>query len=310
MKDPKKLAFLTIAFWSFGSYLARLMAVKSQFLLVTISYIFTLLVFLIYCVSVYKNLFFDKVKRNIKKGFLVGPFGYFIYSAALMQSYRAFDNASETTILNYTWLIFTVIFSDLFFRKDCRTSRILRLIEAFGIALGFMSIVILATQGRITSLDSLNIKGLAWGSLAGISYGFFSAFSSTVDQEDQSAFLFTSILASTLWMGIFSIQEIDLISGITLNDLTIVAVRGCFLNGAGYITWTSANRIAREKGVSISSIASLMFLLPLLSLIIIAILLKENSLLKKYFLVSLVLIILSGYISQRSETIADLIEKK
>ena len=260
--------------------------------------------------DVYKNSFFEKVKRNIKIGFFVGPFGYFIYSTALMKSYRAFDTASETTVLNYTWLIFTVIFTDLFFRKGRHKPRGLRLLEAFGIILGFISIVILATQGKITSLNLLNIKGLAWGSMAGISYGFFSAFSSTVDQEDHSAFLFTSILTSTLWMFIFSFREIDLISTITLNDLAVVAVRGCLLNGAGYITWTSANRIAREKGISISSIASLMFLLPLLSLIIVAVLLRENLLFKMYFLVSLVLIILSSFISQRSETIANMIRKK
>jgi len=305
MKNPKTLALITITFWSFGSYLARLMAIKSQFLLQGISYVFTFLTLLIYCLFLYKNSFFDKVKSNMKKGLLIGPFGYFVYSFALMQSFRAFDSASETTILNYTWLIFTVLFTDLKSQK----SKNLRLVETFGIGLGFIAVVVLATRGKITSIEISNIKGFAWGLLSGISYGFFSAYSSTVESKDQSAFLLSSILVSLGLMSIFSIQEIGLIRTITLNDLVVVAIRGCLLNGAGYITWTSANRIAREKDISISRIASLMFLLPLLSLIIIAILMKENILFKPYFLVSLALIILSGFLSKKSETIANMISK-
>jgi len=309
MKNPKTLALITITFWSFGSYLARLMAIKSQFLLQGISYVFTFLTLLIYCLFLYKNSFFDKVKSNMKKGLLIGPFGYFVYSFALMQSFRAFDSASETTILNYTWLIFTVLFTDLLFRKKSQKSKNLRLVETFGIGLGFIAVVVLATRGKITGFEISNIKGFAWGLLSGISYGFFSAYSSTVDSKDQSAFLLSSILVSLGLMSIFSIQEIGLIHTITLNDLVVVAIRGCLLNGAGYITWTSANRIAREKDISISRIASLMFLLPLLSLIIIAVFMKENILLKPYFLVSLALIILSGFLSQKSETIANMISK-
>lgn len=260
---------------------------------------------LLYCLFEYKRKFFEKFKKNAIKGFMIGPFGYFFYSVGLMQSFRAFDSASETTILNYTWPIFTVVITELFFRKKSQINICQRIIESFGIALGFLSIIVVATQGNIKSFEISNIRGLLWGLSSGVSYGIFSSYSSKITNEDRSAFLFSSILVSLVLISIFSIQEINLIPTFTINDIIIVCVLGCLLNGIGYITWTSANRLAREMEISISAIASLMFLLPLLSLVMITIFLKENTLFALYFLLSLVFIILSGVLSQKPEIIAD-----
>jgi drug/metabolite transporter (DMT)-like permease len=101
-------------------------------------------------------------------------------------------------------------------------------------------------------------------------------------------------------MALISIPEINRIKNINRQDIIIVVALGCVLNGIGYITWTRANRVAREKGISISSVASIMFILPILSLIIIAVLLGETILAQTYFLVSLLLVFLSTILCQRA----------
>jgi drug/metabolite transporter (DMT)-like permease len=119
---------------------------------------------------------------------LVGPFGYFVYSAALNLSYRNFDSASETTVLNYTWPVFTVIFTQLVFKGLTRKDRLVRMIEWLGIGLGFLSVIVLASRGEFNLLVEPNLPGIGWGLLAGASYGFFSAYSGTVSRERQSIF--------------------------------------------------------------------------------------------------------------------------
>jgi len=177
-------------------------------------------------------------------------------------------------------------------------SRLFRLVEGLGIVLGLLAVMILATKGRFTSLDILNIKGIAWGLLSGISYGIFSAYSGTVTKERHGGFLLLSITTSLALMLIFSMKELDLISTFTFQDVLIVFVLGSLLNGIGYITWTTANRIAREENLPSSSIASLMFVLPILALVIVSLLLKETKLLEIYFVVSLLFVALSSVLCQ------------
>ena len=123
-------------------------------------------------------------------------------------------------------------------------------------------------------------------------------------------FLLSSIFVSWILMLIFSISEIKLIQTITVRDLIIVIALGCLIDGIGYITWTKANRLASERGINISSLASLLFFLPVLSLIIVAIFLQEIQLFQPHFLVSLFFIIVSSVLCQKSEAIQRVLTRK
>lgn len=310
MNKPYVLAIITILFWGFGSFLSRLMSMKSEFILLSIAYVFTLITMLTYFLYEHKGNFLGLFKNLTIKDILFGPFGYFLYSVGLMQSFRAFNSASETAILNYTWPVFTVIFSETLFQTQAKKSRLFHLVEGMGIFCGLLAVMILATKGNITTLDFLNIKGVGWGLLSGISYGIFSAYSGTVTKERQGGFLLSSIITSLVLMMLFSIKEISLISTFTFQDLLIVFILGSLLNGVGYITWTTANRIAREEEINISSIASLMFILPILSLTIIAIFLKETELFEVYFLVSLIFVVTSSILCQKAQDIVDFLQAR
>ena len=303
MRNPKLLAGLTITVWSFSGILGRLVAIKSQFALLSLAFFFTFCTLLIYFLLTQGRSFWRQIRRVRKEYFLVGLFGYLIYWIGINQSYRAFDTASETSVLNYTWPIFTVVFTDLLFRRGEKRPFAFRLLEGLGIALGFLSVLVLATKGRFVSFE-MNVAGIGWGLLGGISYGYFSAYSSTVPQEEHSTFLLCSILASLVLMICLATSEISLIRTFTARDILVVALLGCVLDGLGYISWTTANRLARERGTDISAVASLMFVLPLLSLSLIALYFKEESLSQPYFLVSLLLLLGSSVLCQRAQALA------
>jgi drug/metabolite transporter (DMT)-like permease len=161
------------------------------------------------------------------------------------------------------------------------------------------------TQGNILSFHITNIKGLLWGLLAGSSFGFFSAFSSTVSKEKQGIFLLSSVFSSLIAMAFLSLSELSLFSTITIKDIALVASLGSVVDGIGYIAWTGANRVAKERKVSISSIASLVYLLPVLSLVIVTIIFKEKTLFQPYFLIALALLLVSSIICQKASTIVE-----
>ncbi|MEA3356958.1 MAG: DMT family transporter [Patescibacteria group bacterium] len=238
--------------------------------------------------------------------FFFGIFGYFVYVLSIVQCFRAFGRASEPTILNYTWPIFTIIFTKSFFRKS-RRSVPYRVIETLGILSGFLSIMIIATEGRLSLIDLSNISGILWGLLSGASYGLFSAYSSTVPDKDSSVFLISSVFSSLILMAGISLTEISIIKTLTLKDLIPTAILGIVLDGIGYIAWTRANRLAHTQNIPISSIASITLLLPILSLIIVTILLGETQILQPYFALSFFLIVLSLVLCQKTDSITKII---
>ncbi len=310
MKKPYIYVLLTIVLWSFSTYLARLISVKSQFALMCLAFFFTFITQAAYYFLDNRKDLITKLKAVKPVYFFIGLFGYFVYWAALIQSFRAYNSASEPTILNYTWPIFTVIFTELLFRDNSKKNVIQKVVESTGVIIGFSAIFMLATKGRIFTFDFYNIEGLLWGLLAGASYGFYSGYSGTVSKDDHSLFLMISIFVSLIFMAGLSFSELHVIKTFTLKDFLIVFILGSLIDGIGYITWTKANRLSFEQKINISSVVSLVFALPLLSLTVVTVLLKETALFESYFITSMVMIILSMIICVKSENIFEYIKKR
>lgn len=302
------LVALTVLILSFGGYIGRLISVHSQFVLVTLSFLFT---------AVTLGAYFllgphwgrKKPAFRWRWGFLVwGPMGYFANMIANTQSFRAFGRASETVILNYTWPVFTVLFSRLFFAgQEERAGWQAQLVEALALAAGMGSVFLLATEGEVGDFQIANLPGLLWGLAAGASYGAFSAFSSTVTEEEQPTFLLTAILASFAFVLPFGLSERRAVVPVSLYHVGVALAMGLLVNGISYITWTTALRRARSSRVSTPKIVAPMYLIPVLSLVIISILLGEGKIYQPYFFLSLALSLTSSILAQRSEEIGQMV---
>lgn len=196
-------------------------------------------------------------------------------------------------ILNYTWPLFTGLFSILLFKvQKFDKASILVLI------LGFIGIVILGTGGSINNLVFLESKkGLILGLLAGVSYGLFSAYSSTLKDSNESALLLlfgtflgaiglTALSFSRYGWDMFSISRLDLLVGL---------IDGLILDALGYIVWTKALSISKKKNIDITSSRSLINFLPLISIILIGIFFNDERevILQPYYLISFILILIA-----------------
>lgn len=301
MGNPRFLALLTVLFWSFSSALARAFTFSSPYLLFCLSFMFALPVYVLYAKKVYGSDFFEKIKKIPFKYFLIGLLGYYAIWVGNTESFLAYQTASETTVLNYTWLIFTVLFTQLFFqRKKALTTDTLT--SNLGILLCFVSVYILAVEGNVASFDLSNTKGLLWGLGGGMAYGLFSAYSSVVPEKKLPAFLIAAIISSLIAMtGTAYFRSDGLLNelyGLSLSDWLLAAAMGLLVDAMGYIMWTRSLQMARIKKVSISKIASLIFILPILSLIIVSVIYNEYKIFRLYFLLSFLLLMTGILLAQ------------
>ncbi len=315
MNNPRILAVLTIVFWSFSSLLAKLISIRSPYLLFSFSFSFAILVYLIYALRLYgTKLFFQKIKKLPIKYFILGLTGYYAVWVGNTESFIAYDSASETTILNYTWLIFTVFFSETVFHSLRGKFTLKVLIEYLGIAAAFFSIYILALEGKLNSFDFTNSKGILWGLFGGISYGFFSAYSGTIDKNQQPVFLLSAVFAGLIAMLVttfFTTNSFsDELQNIQLSDILLAAALGILVDAFGYIMWTRSLSVARNQKLNVAKVVSIVFVLPVTSLVIISLFLKEYTIFKPYFLASLGVLIIGALLAQRSQSIAASIRKK
>jgi drug/metabolite transporter (DMT)-like permease len=304
--SPYALALVTISLWSFGTYLGRLISMQSAYVLLLLTFVFATITLVGY--------FRYQARRTGKKiefsfhwaYILWGPLGYFAYNVPQNQSFRAFGSASETTILNYTWPIFAMLFSKLFTRSHAQEGnhRLANLLEGLALFLGLFSVVLVATEGSLTRIQINNPPGLIWGIITGLSYGLFSAYSTTVPRERQPVFLLTGTITSTIFISPFALSELHQSGLLTFGNIGLSAIMGCLLSGVAYITWTAALRRSVEQSLNLARVLSLVYVLPLLSLTVIFLLLGEGNITRPYFLVSVVLIIISSILSQRSTDIA------
>jgi drug/metabolite transporter (DMT)-like permease len=303
MNNPKYLVLATVILWSLGPLLTRLISINSQLLSLDILFFFTFIFFLITTVVHYKSAFLPKIKKFPVAFLFFGLFGYFFYYLGLVQSFHLFNSASEPAILNYTFPLFTVIFTEIWFGRKIKRAIGIRIVEYLGVLIGFFAIVILATKGEVTTLQFTNVPAVLWGLSAGVAYALFSVYSSLVKKEDQSIFLLASIFSSLILACIITIPEFPELRMVSPNVFVANALLAIIINGFGYLFWTRANRVASEKNISIATVASLLLIIPFLGLIIIAFTLKETELFHPYFLVSLGLITTSSLLCQKSAVI-------
>lgn len=311
MNNPKSFALITVLIWSFGGYTTRLIAVRSHHLLLAIALTFSTVFFAAY-LTLYQKRSIISLLQAIKLKYLVlGFIGYGFFYLINVQSTLHFGNISETMVIGSSWPLFAVLFAYvLFSSRQEGSSRMTQVIQAFGMLIGFSAIIVLATKGQPHTLQISNGLGVIYALIGSSSYGLYSALSGQIKQESTLDFLFQAVLISTIILWMFSLPHIGEIRQLPIEDFAIVAFKGIAINGIGYFTWMRANQLAFERNEDVSTISSIMFLLPLLGLTIVAVLLGERHIFQPYFLTSLALILLSSVICQKPNVVASLLGKR
>ncbi len=312
MRNPKLLALVTVLFWSFSIPLARFISLSSPYLLFSISFSCALLIFLIRAKVIYGNQLFYRIRSIPVQYYYIGILGYYAIWLGNTKSFQSFDSAAETAVLNYTWLVFTVLFSQLIFNRP-KGLTVDVVVRNSGILLCFIAVYILAMEGNLRGFNYANTCGILWGLLGGAAYGFFSAYSTRVPEKDHMLFLLAAVTT-----GLFLMLLTYLIStanvkadlrGVTFQDILFAVAIGVFVDAFGYMTWTRALQLARVQAIDISRLASIVFILPVTSLVIVFLVFREAAILESYFLLSLMLLLVGIWLAQRSAFFVKVIKK-
>jgi len=307
MQKPIFWAILTVLLWSFSSTLARFISLSSPYLLFSISFACALLIFLIRARKVYGDKLITKLRTIPVSYFFVGILGYYAIWLGNTKSFQSFDSASETTVLNYTWLVFTVLFSQLIFNRPVKLTTDI-VLRNLGILLCFVAVYFLAVEGNLRGFNYTHVRGVLWGLFGGASYGFFSAYSSRVPQKDHILFLIAAVAASLPVMIItFVLHTGHIASGIaeiTLRDVLFALAIGIFVDAFGYMTWTRALQQGKRLSVDVAKVASIVFLLPVTSLVIVFVVFREITISEPYFLKTLILLLAGIGLAQKSTAVS------
>lgn len=197
-----------------------------------------------------------------RRALIFGTFNPLVYYLILFQAYELLP-AQEAQILNYSWaLTMTMLAIPILGHK-------LRWQDMVAAVICYSGVMVIATHGDIVGLQFANAEGVIWALASTIIWALYWIFNSKQDDDAVGALFrnFSCAIPLTL-----------LYCGLT-NQLVMVpwqglagaAYVGLFEMGISFIFWLTAMRLTR----STASIANLIFLAPLLSLVIISFLLKE-----------------------------------
>ncbi len=208
--------------------------------------------------DVFKGKYFFK---NLLLG-LINPFAYYL---VLFKAYSLLP-AQEAQPLNYTWPIAIALMTSIFLKQKLTIRTIIGLLSAF------VGVVIIATHGKVLSLSFHNTLGVILATGSSIIWATFWILN-LKDKRDSSvklfaAFLFGCILSSVyiLLFDSFSVSNIKFIFG--------AIYVGFFEMGITFFLWMKGLQLSSDRAKT----STLAYLSPFISLIFIAIILKENIL--------------------------------
>lgn len=293
-KQAKIFVIFTVLLWGSAGIISKSISMDKPFILLQITFISALIIISGYSLTNNSN---DKPKirkSSIQylKTILLASMGFLFYWIFYINTLKSFDLASPAIVLNYTWPLFTFIFSAILFTKTK-----LNKIKTVGMILGFIAIIVLASEGRYSNLEHLNIKGIIFGLLTGISYGLYGGYASTLNDYEHKSYLLKSIIIAVIGISIMNIGSYHLFLKLKIYQVLLAIFLGLIIDGLGYIMWTKALQISKNE--KIGNITSITYFLPIYSTLLISIYFKETEILKPYFFISLILVVLANYLTNK-----------
>lgn len=264
MKKNYIYALVTVFIWSTLAAVAKMLladipnletlAVSSIF-----SFVF-LLVFNIINGSIRELKKYSLKDYGIMAG--LGFLGLFMYSALYYYGLKQLSS-QEACILNYLWPIMLVIFSSIILKEKMTVAK--------GLAMfcSFFGIIILSTGGGSTATGNVT-AGMISCIVAAACYGLFSVLNKKADYNQNIAMMViwfvTAICAGILG---FITEEWKPIEGTQWLGMLWL---GVVIDAVAYLLWA----LALKGDGTTAKIANLAYLTPFLSLVVSAVVLKEQ----------------------------------
>ena len=230
-----------------------------------------------------KIIFLKKTtSRDIISSLLLGALNPCLYYFLLFTAYSLLPG-QEAGTLNYTWPIALTLLSIPLLKQK------IRLIHITAILLGFMGVLIIATKGRIFSIQFTNLTGALLAVGSSFVWALYWIFN-VRDKRDARLKLFLNFCFGSIFLLLAAIFSGNFALPSLYGMMGIIWI-GMFEMGLTYVFWLKALKIAPRT----SAVSNVVYLSPFLSLFFLQLVVKEDILLSS--VIGLILIV-SGILLQ------------
>ena len=201
--------------------------------------------------------------KNVKKNILLGFTNPFLHYIVLLKAYSIMP-ANEMIPLNYTWPIAITIFAAIFLKSKLTYKSFIGMIAAF------IGVIIIATRGDLFSMHFENLFGVTLALCTPIIWATYWTLS-LLDKRDDISKLFGSFFFGTIFIGIY----VGITDTFILSDFRYLigtTYIGLFEMGITFFLWMKGLQLSTDKAKT----ATLVYLSPFISLILVAIFLDET----------------------------------
>ncbi len=228
-----------------------------------------------------------RITQGFQLSIATGLLNPLLYYLMLFEAYRRLP-AQEAQVLNYTWAIVLSLLSVLILRER------FRLKDLGALGLSFLGVIIISTQGRILNMSFDDPFGSALAVSTSIVWALYWILNMR-DRRPAELKLLTGFLVGTAGTFVYALVSHKLHpdglftpKGQIGWGLAGAAYVGVFEMGLTFILWQKA----LERSSNTASVANLIFLTPFISLVFIALVLKEP--IRAATLIGLLLIVCSN----------------
>ena len=192
----------------------------------------------------------------------LGLMGLFAYCALYYYGLTQLSS-QEACILNYLWPVMLVVFSCIILKEK------MTIMKGIAMLFSFLGIIILST-GSIGFSDSNALLGCVSCIIAAACYGLFSVLNKKLDYDQNIAMMIMWLVAAICSAGLgFFIEDWVPVKGMMWLGFIWLGVA---VNAVAYLLWA----LALQGIENTAKIANLAYLTPFLSLLVSAIVLKEQ----------------------------------
>jgi drug/metabolite transporter (DMT)-like permease len=232
-------------------------------LLLTASLVSTVVLLFVILIQKKTKLLLPDKFADLMPSLLLGVLNPFLYYAVLLEAYDRLP-AQEAQALNYIWAVMTAILSVPILHKK------LSLRDLTGILISFGGAVVIATRGRIGSLQFAEPVGVALALVSTLIWAFFWLYN-VRDQRDAVVKLFWNFVSGFICILIYALLR-EQIHYTGIYAILGGIVIGIFEMGITFVLWL----LALTKAEHPARITNLIFITPFLSLLIISRILGES----------------------------------
>ena len=264
MKKNYIFAFITVFVWSTNATVSKMLLTdipSLETLAISSGLAFLFLLLMNIKTGIIKTIK-DYSKKDIAAMAGLGFLGLFVYSALYYYGLTILTS-QEACILNHLWPIMIVVFSAIILKEK------LTVIKAAALLFSFFGIVILSSGTESATAEN-PLPGIISCILAAACYGLFSVLNKKADYDQNIAMMiiwFVTAVCSTA-TGLFAEKWVPITGAKWLGFLWL----GIVINAVAYLLWALALKGTKDT----AKIANLAYLIPFLSLVVSAVVLKEQ----------------------------------